>query len=405
VSPAWTRCKRFFGIHTTFLGESVPLRGRKGGFAPGVYAGNMIRSRLKRYLILLATSCSLAGAAVTGHAVESDGSRIRFDATEHDFGSIMDVSTYDTVFRFANTGVAPLVIEQVKAGCGCTTPALEKKVFAPGESSEIAVTFKPRGGGRQTKRITVFTNDPVEPTVTLSIKADITPFVTATPKMVRFQNARTGAGQQAVVRLEAIDPEFSIRRAYVTGLAAKYFGVQVLPRPEGITTGPRNVLVSLSPEAPWGMQYATLNLDVNGRPEPGGEPVSHTAKVTVNAKVSGTLSANATMFQVGIVEPGETFSKTVVLRHTQGKPFNVLGVAIDRGTVDDMRVEFMPAPDRDDSWLLVLTGTPARTEQAVRGEVEITTDVDGEEEISMRIGGMARAGSDRRAPATPRPAP
>ena len=164
-------------------------------------------------------------------------------------------------------------------------------------------------------------------------------------------------------------------------------------------------MVSLSPQAPWGTQYATLNLDVEGRPTPESEPVSHTAKVTVNAKVSGILATDATMFQVGIVEPGETFSKTVALRHTEGKPFQVLSASVDKGTVDDMQVEVMASPDREDVWLLVLTGTPARTEQAVRGEVDIYTDVPGEEQLSMRIGGMARAGSGRRAPSTPRTTP
>lgn len=364
----------------------------------------MRKKRSKRSLILAAAGL-LAAVAPGVQASAVDASDIEFVATEHDFGSIMDVHSYDTVFRFANNGTSPLVIEQVKAGCGCTTPALEKKVFAPGESSEIAVTFKPRGGGRQTKRITVYTNDPEEPVVTLAIKADITPFITATPRMVRFQNARTGAGQQAVVQLEAIDPDFTIKRAYVTGLAAKHFSAQILPRPEGVTDGPRNVLVSLSPNAPWGTQYATLNLDVEGRPTPESEPVAHTAKVTVNAKVSGTLATDATMFQVGVVEPGEPFSKTVVLRHTEGKPFQVLSASVDRGTVDDMQVEVMPSPDGQDVWLLVLTGTPVRTEQAIRGEVDIFTDVPGEEQLSMRIGGMARTGSGRRAPSTPRTTP
>lgn len=361
-----------------------------------VYAGAMTSSRLKTYWILLAALPVLTSTSVSAQASDAEASDIQFVSTEHDFGAIMDVNRYDTAFLFTNVGNAPLVIEQVKAGCGCTTPALAKKVFAPGESSEIEVSFKPRGGGRQTKRITVFTNDPDEPTITLAIKADITPFVTATPRMVRFQNARTGTGQQAVVQLEAVDPDFSIRRAYVTGLAAKHFSAQVLPRPEGITTGPWNVLVSLSPQAPWGTQYATLNLDVLGKPTPDGEPVSHTAKVTVNAKVSGTLSANATMFQVGIVEPGETFSKTVVLRHTDGQPFKVLDAVVRKGTVDGMKVDFMPSPGGEDTWLLVLTGTPARTEQSIRGEVDIVTDVDGEEQISLRIGGMARAGAGRR---------
>ena len=356
-----------------------------------------------------ALACLLALASGVGAQEGAASSDIKFTATVHDFGPIMDVESYQTTFPFVNSGSGSLVIEQVKAGCGCTTPELEKKVFAPGEASEIRVNFKPKGAGRQTKRITVYSNDPDEPVITLAIKADITPFVTATPKMVRFQNATTGSGDQAVVQLEALDPQFSIKRVYMSGLAARYFSAQLLPRPEGIDDGPYNVLVSLSPEAPWGAQYATLNVEVEGKPTPGSEPVTHIAKVTTSAKVSGTLESSSTMFQVGIVEPGETFTKAVTLRNVDRKDYMVLSATIDKGTVGDMKVSFVPSPGAGglSSWLLLLTGTPERTEQPIRGEVTIHTDVPGEEELKIRIGGMARTGGGAAArlssPGRPRP--
>ena len=135
-----------------------------------------------------------SGVGAQEGAASSD---ITFAATVHDFGPVMDVESYQTTFPFVNSGSGSLVIEQVKAGCGCTTPELEKKVFAPGEASQIRVNFKPKGTGRQTKRITVYSNDPDEPVITLAIKADITSFVTATPRMVRFQDATTGSGFEA----------------------------------------------------------------------------------------------------------------------------------------------------------------------------------------------------------------
>ena len=46
---------------------------------------------------------------------------------EHDFGEIWDLEEQQTVFNFENKGEGPLIIEEVKASCGCTTPTLDKK--------------------------------------------------------------------------------------------------------------------------------------------------------------------------------------------------------------------------------------------------------------------------------------
>jgi len=84
---------------------------------------------------------------------------MEFETKEIDFGTNNEGDILDTVFKFKNTGDAPLVITNVKTSCGCTTPYWPKKPIQPGESEQIKVRFntnhKP---GKQTKTITVHAN-------------------------------------------------------------------------------------------------------------------------------------------------------------------------------------------------------------------------------------------------------
>jgi len=84
---------------------------------------------------------------------------MEFETREIDFGTHNEGEILDTVFKFKNTGEAPLVITNVKTSCGCTTPYWPKKPIQPGESEEIKVRFntnhKP---GKQTKTITIHAN-------------------------------------------------------------------------------------------------------------------------------------------------------------------------------------------------------------------------------------------------------
>jgi len=85
--------------------------------------------------------------------------KMEFETKEVDFGTHHEGDILDTVFKFKNTGEAPLVITNVKTSCGCTTPYWPKKPIQPGESDEIKVRFntnhKP---GKQTKTITIHAN-------------------------------------------------------------------------------------------------------------------------------------------------------------------------------------------------------------------------------------------------------
>lgn len=97
---------------------------------------------------------------------------LKFDKEEHDFGTVADGSDNKCVFTVTNTGNHPLIISEVSASCGCTTPKKPEKPIMPGKSDVIEVGFKPSGKGPIKKTVTVQAN--TDPKVsTLTVKATI----------------------------------------------------------------------------------------------------------------------------------------------------------------------------------------------------------------------------------------
>lgn len=83
-----------------------------------------------------------------------------FDKLKHDFGDVLPDSDNTTLFTITNTGDKPLIVEDVKASCGCTTPVKPTAPIAPGESDVIEVTFHPKPNQKNeiTKTVTVTAN-------------------------------------------------------------------------------------------------------------------------------------------------------------------------------------------------------------------------------------------------------
>ncbi len=99
---------------------------------------------------------------------------ITFEQTTYDAGTVIEGEKVDIVFGFSNTGKSDLVIESVKASCGCTASAPKDDVVAPGASSSIMASFDSRGReGSQNKTITVRTNDPDQPTIILRLMVEV----------------------------------------------------------------------------------------------------------------------------------------------------------------------------------------------------------------------------------------
>ncbi len=99
---------------------------------------------------------------------------ISFEKTIYDFGIVKAETDNSYEFKFTNTGQKPLIINNVKASCGCTTPYKPEKPILPGKSDYIKVNFHPKASqsGEITKTITVESN--IEGKISeLQIKASV----------------------------------------------------------------------------------------------------------------------------------------------------------------------------------------------------------------------------------------
>ena len=101
---------------------------------------------------------------------------ITFEKTEHDFGKINEGDGRVSVdFVFKNEGMAPLILSNVRASCGCTTPSWTKEPVEPGQSGTITVTYNPNGRpGRFQKTVTI-TSNASEATKKVYIKGEVIP--------------------------------------------------------------------------------------------------------------------------------------------------------------------------------------------------------------------------------------
>jgi Protein of unknown function (DUF1573) len=77
----------------------------------------------------------------------------------HDFGTLTEGDSVEHVFKFTNTGEFPLIINNVTASCGCTTPEWPHNPVKPSEISSVRVKFNSRNKmGQQNKTVTIYAN-------------------------------------------------------------------------------------------------------------------------------------------------------------------------------------------------------------------------------------------------------
>lgn len=124
---------------------------------------------LSTFCLIAFTSCkedatkkiddTKVAAAANRDATSSVFPVLTFDKTEHDFGEIIAKTPVETVFKYTNTGKAPLVITDIKSTCGCTVPKdWSREPLDPGEEGQFTVKFNGSGTNKVSKAITVTAN-------------------------------------------------------------------------------------------------------------------------------------------------------------------------------------------------------------------------------------------------------
>lgn len=74
-----------------------------------------------------------------------NGPSIAFEKMEHDFGTLNMGPQATVSFKFSNNGTEAIVLSDVHASCGCTTPEWPREPIAPGQNSEIKAIYNTAG--------------------------------------------------------------------------------------------------------------------------------------------------------------------------------------------------------------------------------------------------------------------
>lgn len=163
---------------------------------------------------------------------------MRFEATEHNFGTIFDDQKAQVRINFHNPGPGTLEIREWRGSCSCTVSTLHREgedpanpagaklpdgtlptvIFQPGERGWVDVEFDPHGKtGMQNQTVTFVTNDPRQPTPLYRITANVLPLVFVEPAVVNFNQVVKGQPAVLDVYITGRTEDFEATAATVQG--------------------------------------------------------------------------------------------------------------------------------------------------------------------------------------------
>lgn len=127
------------------------------------------RARFVAWGCLLVVIGGVAAAGTTFLAVHASPPRaiVPNPVVRVDCGKVPRpvVATYEIL----NRGGQPLVLGEPQASCGCTAASVARINIPPGERTVLTAEGRPAGAGERRVRVTVPTNSPTEPEITLSL--------------------------------------------------------------------------------------------------------------------------------------------------------------------------------------------------------------------------------------------
>lgn len=180
---------------------------------------------------LLAEGRARAGLAFAGLLIFTTlHAQLAFDFTERRATADPDARSLTLAFPFHNPGPDVVAITAVRTTCGCTTAALAKHVFGPGESGVIELTLRYADlTGRQRRAAYVDTSLPGADPIALMLDVTIPEHMTVIPRTLDWKH---GAGPDTQRIVIAIAPGDTMRPTGVRCEPAGLFTAELRPVPD-----------------------------------------------------------------------------------------------------------------------------------------------------------------------------
>jgi hypothetical protein len=128
-------------------------------------------SMKKTFFLLLAIILCIP---FTNFAQEAKA-HVTFEKLQHNFGTFNEeLGPQSVAFNFKNEGKVPLILNNVQASCGCTTPEWTREPVAPGAKGLIKVSYDPKNRPGVFNKTIRVTSNADNPDVVLTIQGEVT---------------------------------------------------------------------------------------------------------------------------------------------------------------------------------------------------------------------------------------
>ncbi len=150
---------------------------------------------MKRFL------CTLLIFPMLAHA------GIEFESTSLKSTAKAEDETVDFIFKFKITGDKIVRITDLEVSCGCMEAITAQGEYEPNAKGEVKVTMKVGSiEGESTKYITVFTNDPKNPSIQLDCIVDVPKIYEFTPMTTTWAMGEKPVTKEVKIKILSKDP-------------------------------------------------------------------------------------------------------------------------------------------------------------------------------------------------------
>lgn len=241
---------------------------------------------------------------------------ITCDAPLFDFGVKPNSAEVDHNFEIRNIGDAPLVIAQVRSGCGCTRAVLDQNTIEPGNHAVLSTRLNLRGVvGLKRANIYLHTNDPEKPVFQCQLSGTAVADLSVTPLQIVFTySPLTHPTAQRIVltgqtastaRITAMEAQGSFFKAVIETNTPGYGTIMVTPS-SNAPSGPQQGMVIISTDHP---RFPRLT-------------------VPIQSSVVRDLNAYPAEIVFDTTVPDTHNVRYVVLSRHDDQPFNVTNVVV-----------------------------------------------------------------------------
>ena len=247
--------------------------------------------------------------------------KMQLSVNEHDFGTFKEEAGRQTFdFLVTNTGTDPLVIQNVVASCGCTTPEWTKQPIPAGGKGKVTAIYDPKDRpGVFNKTLSVYTNTKPE-IVILVIKGEVTAREKTVEELFTFLVGAVRFESQNLAFTNVKKTEKKIRVMQLVNTSTAPVKVEF----DGL---PAHLAIKANPETLKPGQKGLVEGTYDATKNPGWGNVNDMVKV----KLNGVAQENMYYYvSANLVEDFSSLSKEDL---TNAPVFKVASTTVDLGII------------------------------------------------------------------------